>query len=87
MRASVWKTFAILASATLLSGCGTKISSVVATPDLYQYAPEIQQRAANELTDLGPPCPRTTFVAGCSAVKTMVMDYGKVRDQIRAAKK
>lgn len=58
---------------------------IVETPDLIEYAPEVQQRALDELQALGPPCLPMEVTEGCSALRTLVNDYGRVRDQIRAA--
>lgn len=82
-----WMLFLILALTIPTAACVTGRSSYVVAPSLFQYAPEVEQRAANELRELGPPCPRTEFVAGCSAVQTMINDYKTVRDQIRKGKK
>jgi hypothetical protein len=54
------------------------------TPDLYTYSPAFQDRAAKELTG-SPPCDRLVLTSDCSAVNRLVQDYGRVRDQIRAA--
>lgn len=59
---------------------------VIVTPPLVDYAPEIQGRAADELERLGPPCARDTIVADCSAAARLIIDYGVLREKIRAAK-
>ncbi len=56
------------------------------TPPIVDYTSVIQSRAANELEKLGPPCARDTVAENCSAVVRLVMDYGTLRDKIRAAK-
>lgn len=68
---------------------------IVETPDLVEYAPEVQTRALEEMRALGwtkeagearvPPCPAAEVIAGCSALRTFVNDYKRTRDQIRAA--
>ena len=63
-----------------------KGEAVVVTPPLTEYAPEITSRAADEFEKLGPPCARDTIVADCSAAARLIMDYGTLRDKIRAAK-
>ena len=63
-----------------------KGEAVVVTPPLTDYAPEIMARAADEFEKLGPPCARDTIVADCSAAARLIMDYGTLRDKIRAAK-
>lgn len=73
-----------------LTACGTQASdspSFVATPDLYNYDDSVQERAAEEVDQLAPPCPRDQVFADCSALHRMIIDYGTVRDQIRAAEK
>jgi hypothetical protein len=54
------------------------------TARLADYSPEFQTQAAAELESYGPPCPHDVVIAGCSAVKRMVIDYKDVRDQTRA---
>ena len=63
-----------------------KGEAVIVTPPLTEYAPEIMSRAADEFEKLGPPCARDTIVADCSAAARLIMDYGTLRDKIRAAK-
>ena len=48
---------------------------------------EVQDAAAEVVKSLGGPCPRdTVIVANCSAVKRLVIDYGDLRQRIRAAR-
>lgn len=54
-------------------------------PDHYTYAPAFQSRAASELSGLAPPCDRVEPTSDCSAISRLVVDYGDVRRQIRAA--
>lgn len=77
------KPLSLLILSSLLSACQTAPSNTV-LPDLFSYSPEIQKQAATELKSFGPPCPRDTVIAGCSAVHRMVIDYGDDRNQIRA---
>ena len=63
-----------------------KGEAVIVTPPLVDYTSEIQTRAADEFDKLGPPCARDTVIENCSAVARFVMDYGTLRDKIRAAK-
>ena len=83
-----WTPWILPALALLATGCATEPSrtTVVKTPDLIPYHADVQARAADELGQLGPPCPRDTVIEGCSAVHRLVVDYGFVRDQIRAAR-
>jgi len=59
---------------------------IVVAPDLVEYNPEVQDRAAAELDRLGKPCPANVVKLDCSAVSRFVIDYGHMREQIRAAK-
>ena len=57
------------------------------TPPIEAYSKELQAAAAAELKSLNGPCPRDTVnVTDCSAVKRMVIDYGDLRQRIRAAR-
>ena len=87
MRRNVWTLFLGLMLTGLLTSCEKASSSIVVTPALFEYAPQVQERAADELDLLGPECARTVVVANCSAVKTFMLDYGVVREQIREAKR
>ncbi len=58
----------------LLTGCAGGISSN-ALPPLVKYDDEFQAKAAEEIDSLGDGFPH---------VKILIVDYGKVRDQIRA---
>ena len=57
-----------------LTGCATVVSDTC--PTLFDYAPEVQARAADELVAL----PKG------SALARMVGDYGVVRNEIRACR-
>ena len=59
---------------------------IVIAPDLVDYTAAVQGRAADELDRLGKPCPADTVIADCSAVARFVIDYGRMRDQVRAAR-
>jgi hypothetical protein len=63
-----------------------KGEAVIVTPPLVDYTSEIQDRAADEFEKLGPPCARDTVTANCSAAARFIMDYGTLRDKIRASK-
>lgn len=60
---------------------------VIVTPAIVDYSDAVQDLAADELSQLGPPCARDTVIADCSALARFVTDYGVLRDKIRAAKK
>ena len=60
---------------------------VIVTPPIEAYSKELQAAAAAEMKSLNGPCPRdTVIVANCSVVKRMVIDYGDLRQRIRAAR-
>lgn len=59
---------------------------IVVAPDLVDYTAAVQDRAADELERLGKPCPADTVIADCSAVARFVLDYGRMREQVRAAR-
>ena len=59
---------------------------IVVAPDVVDYTAAVQARAADELDRLGKPGPADIVIANCSAVSRFVMDYGRMRDQVRAAR-
>ncbi|HAY47066.1 MAG TPA: hypothetical protein DCY55_12410 [Gammaproteobacteria bacterium] len=60
-----------------------KTEPVVVSPDVVSYSEMVQTHAADELERLGQPCPRDSVLADCSAIARMIVDYGKMRDQVR----
>ena len=63
-----------------------KGESVMVTPPIEAYSKELQAAIA-EMKSLNGPFPRDTVnVVNCSAVKRMVIDYGDLRQRIRAAR-
>ena len=60
--------------------------TVIVTPPIVSYSASLQDRAADELEHL-TPCARDTVVKNCSAIARMILDYGTLRQKIRAAKK
>ena len=80
-----WWQLSLLLPLMLCAGCETVVSNHV-VPPVILYEPEVQERAADELEQLGPPCARDTVYPGCSAVHRFVIDYQLMRDQIRAVK-
>ena len=55
--------------------------------DNYWHNISTRYLAAAEMKAISGPCPRdTVIVANCSAVKRMVIDYGDLRQRIRAAR-
>ena len=60
---------------------------VIVTPPIEDYPKELQAAAAAEMKAIPDPCPRDTVnVRDWSAVKRMVIDYGDLRQRIRAAR-
>jgi hypothetical protein len=61
---------------------------VVIGPELVQYSEKVQARAADELEAIEePPCARTQTegdLSGCSALKVMIPDYARMREDVRA---
>lgn len=53
-------------------------------PSVVPYGDKFQDRAANELQQLKPPCERDVGAESCSALHRMIMDYSTMRDQTRA---
>ena len=64
-----------------------KSEPIIVAPDVVDYSASVQDRAAAELDVLGEPCPTDAVLADCSALARFVGDYGRMRDQVRAAKK
>ncbi len=64
-----------------------KTEPIVVSPDVVAYSEAVQSRAADELEGLGQPCPRDSVLAGCSALARMILDFGRMRDQVRTVKK
>lgn len=76
-----------LGGATLNYLAAEKSKPVIVAPPIVDYSDAVQDLAADELSQLGPPCARDTVIADCSALARFVTDYGVLRDKIRAAKK
>jgi len=79
--------FGSLASSYFLYKTSEKGAAIIVTPPLVDYSAAIQASAADKLEQLGQPCPRDVVVGNCSAIARMVIDYGDLRQKIRAAKK
>lgn len=72
----------------LLSGCAkensdTVVTTITVAPTHYEYSEEFLDLAAEEVGVLGNPCERQIIDAECSALLRLVLDYGRVREQIR----
>ena len=60
---------------------------VIVTPPIEAYSKEPHDAAAAEMKAIPGPCPRDTInVSGCSALKRLVIDYGALRQRMRAVK-
>ena len=60
---------------------------MIVTPPIEAYSKELQDAAAAEMKAIPGPCPRDTVnVSDCSALKRLVIDYGDLRQRIRAAR-
>ena len=60
---------------------------VIVTPPIEDYSKELQAAAAAEMKAIPDPCPRDTVnVSDCSALKRLVIDFGDLRQRIRAAR-
>ena len=79
--------FGSLASGYFSYKTAEKGAAVIVTPPLVDYSASIQASAADKLEQLGQPCPRDVVVSNCSAIARMIIDYGDLRQKIRAAKK
>ena len=57
------------------------------TTPIEDYSKELQAAAAAEMKAIPDPCPRDKVIdVNCSALKRMVIDYGNLRQRIRAAR-
>jgi Tfp pilus assembly protein PilP len=78
-------------SLVLLSGCAAGSSDPapqIVTPDLPQYSAPVQDRAADEVQAINEPAcnPRQqSDLSECSALKLFLLDYLRLRDQVRSA--
>lgn len=68
----------------LLTGCATGNSSSAVTPTIVEYNQPFQSKAADELQAMQPPCALDVILPGCSVVHRMVLDYGDLRNRVRA---
>ena len=62
-----------------------KTEGVVIVPPMQEYSPEFLAKAAVETEFLKEPCSHDTVSDECSALGQMLVDYGVLRDKIRAA--
>lgn len=82
---SALRLFLSLLSMTLLTACAAAVSSpAVIAPDIPIYSGEFQMLLADELEAMPRPCDRIDPQPGCSASKRAVMDYGWLRERVRA---
>ena len=62
-----------------------KAEGVVIVPPIQEYTPEFLAKAAVETEFLKEPCSHDDVSDECSALGQMLIDYGVLRDKIRAA--
>jgi hypothetical protein len=75
-------------SLTLLSACVRENFSITPMPEMVHYGSEFQKRAREELRALPRVClPMDTVTKDCSAIKMMIVDYGHLRQQIKAIRR
>ena len=64
-----------------------KGKTVIVIPPIEDYSKELQAAAAAEMKAIPGPCPQDTVnVSDCSALKRLVIDYGDLRQRMRAAR-
>lgn len=64
----------------------TKGEPVIVTPPNEVFSKDVQAAAAVDMKALAGPCTRDTVVGDCSVLKRLVIDYGDLRQRIRAAR-
>ncbi len=77
----------LLSLMILLTACagGNSETPIVVVPDLPLYSAEFQNKLAGEMeADSRVPCPPDILAPECSAWKRGIIDYGYLREQIRA---
>lgn len=87
-RNAPWIASLAVTSPLLLSACGGANSSglsFIASPTLDDYSARVMDMAAGEMEQLGPPCARDFVYPGCSALVRLAIDYGDLRQRLRAA--
>lgn len=82
--AHAWIRLSLLIPLALLTGCETGSSSSAVTPTIVEYSPAFQNKAADELQVMHPPCALDVILPGCSALHRMILDYGDMRNRVRA---
>ena len=85
-RTTPWMLSGVLMSTTLLTACVNTTSDRVVLPPLVTYSGAFQDRLAGEFQAMRPACGPETVYDGCSAAKRVIMDYKRMRDQVRAVK-
>ena len=86
----VWYVFFAIILILILSSCSSLPGSQTIVVEeqidipLVEYTTEFQSRAAQELRDLPPGCTLDRPDNECSAIRTLVDNYGRLRSDIRA---
>jgi len=78
-----------LVVAMCMTGCAAVVSEA---PPLEQYTPAFLNAAADEIFPkcdnrpcFKPACPVNDAHEGCSAMRTLIIDYVQLRDKIKAS--
>ena len=59
-------------------------TKLIVAPAVVPYSNNVQNKVAEEMDLMGPACPRDAVFGGCSGAKRFIMDYGHMRNQVRA---
>lgn len=76
----------ILLGACAAGGSDRQVVTISISPTHYHYSQEFLDLAAEETGVLGEPCDRNAIDHECSALLRLILDYGRVREQIREIK-
>lgn len=90
MQRTGWMRLGLLLLMIPSASCETVNSNqppIVIAPPVVAYSQEFQDKAAAELEAVSnfPVCPRDVLVPDCLAWPRLVLDFGTMREQARAA--
>lgn len=74
----------VMSSCSSIPGQQTLVIEEQVDVPLIDYTTEFQSRAADELQQLPPACLLDRPDEGCSALRRLIDDYGRLRSDIRA---
>jgi hypothetical protein len=74
---ALWIAIALVLIAIALAGCSTPSARATSLPPLVNYSKQFQKELLAEQPKVRACCPRA---------ETVIKDYGKLRDMIRAGK-